>query len=92
MADLRIDDVTAAAAVAGLRAAASRLTPVTRAVRVLDAEVAGANALADELDRADQSLAAVLGSPPFDRRELVLSGARHRSVCSGAYRGRPAAD
>jgi hypothetical protein len=60
MADLRIDDVTTAGAVAGLRAAANRLTPVIRAVRALDTEVAGANALADELDQSDQSLAAAL--------------------------------
>jgi hypothetical protein len=60
MADLRIDDVTTAGAVAGLRAAANRLTSVLRAVRALDTEVAGANALADELDQSDQSLAAAL--------------------------------
>jgi hypothetical protein len=60
MADLRIDDVTTAGAVAGLQAAANRLAPVIRAVRALDTEVAGANALADELDQADQSLAAAL--------------------------------
>jgi hypothetical protein len=60
MTDLRIDDVTTAGAVAGLRAAANRLAPVIRALRALDTEVAGANALADELDQAGQSLAAVL--------------------------------
>jgi type VI protein secretion system component VasK len=60
MTDLRIDDVTTAGAVAGLRAAANRLAPVIRALRALDTEVTGANALADELDQADQSLAAVL--------------------------------
>jgi hypothetical protein len=60
MADLRIDDVTTAGAVADLRAAANRLAPVIRAVRALDTEVAGANALAGELDEADQSLATAL--------------------------------
>jgi hypothetical protein len=62
MADLRVDDVTTTDAAAGLRAAANRLTPVIRAVRVLDTEVAGANALADDLDRADQFLGAALDS------------------------------
>ena len=62
MADLRIDDVTTAGAVAGLRAAANKLAPVIRAVHALDTAVAGANALADGLDQADQSLAAALGS------------------------------
>jgi hypothetical protein len=62
MADLRVDDVTTADAVARLRAAANRLSPVVRAVRVLDPEVAGANALADELDQADQFLGTALDS------------------------------
>jgi hypothetical protein len=62
MADLRIDDATTAGAVVGLRAAASRLAPVVPAVRGLDTEVAGANALADELEQADQSLAAALNN------------------------------
>ncbi len=62
MADLRIDDVTTADAVVGLRAAANRLSPVIRAVRALDTQVAGANELADELDQADQFLGAALDS------------------------------
>jgi hypothetical protein len=62
MADLRIDDVTTAGAVAGLRAAANRLAPVIRAVRSLDTEVAGANTLAGGLEQADQSLAAAFDS------------------------------
>lgn len=62
MADLRVDDVTTADAAAGLRAAANSLTPVVRAVRALDTTVAGVNALAAELDQADQSLGATLGS------------------------------
>ena len=60
MADLRIDDATTAGAVADLRAAANRLAPVIRAVQVLNTEVAGTNTLAEELDQADLSLAAVL--------------------------------
>jgi hypothetical protein len=62
MADLRIDDVTTAGAVAGLRAAANKLAPVIRAVQGLDTEVAGANVLADSLEQADQSLAVALDS------------------------------
>ena len=60
MADLRIDDATTASAAAALLAAANRLVPVTGALRGMDAGVAGANALADELERADQSLATAL--------------------------------
>lgn len=60
MADLRIDDATTAGAVADLRAAANRLAPVIRAVQVLNTGVAGTNTLAEELDQADRSLAAVL--------------------------------
>jgi len=62
MADLRIDDATTAGAVVGLRAAANKLAPVIRALQALDTRVAGANALAESLDHADQSLAAALGS------------------------------
>jgi hypothetical protein len=62
MTDLRIDDVTTADAVAGLRVADDRLAPVIRAVRAMDTEVVGANALADELDEADQFLGAALNS------------------------------
>jgi hypothetical protein len=62
MADLRIDDVTTAGAVAGLRAAANKLAPVIRAVQALDTGVAGTNALADSLDQADQALVATLDS------------------------------
>src|SRR5579859_6686186 len=62
MADLRIDDVTTAGAVAGLRAAANKLTPIISAIQALDPGVTGANALADSLDQADQSLAAALDS------------------------------
>jgi hypothetical protein len=60
MADLRIDDVTTADAAATLVAAANRLVPVIGALRGLDAGVAGANALADELEQADQSLGTAL--------------------------------
>jgi hypothetical protein len=62
MADLRIDDATTAGAVAGLLAAANKLAPVIRAVRGLDTAVAGANALAGDLDQASQALAAALGN------------------------------
>jgi hypothetical protein len=62
MAGLRIDDATNAGAVADLRAAANKLAPVISAVQALDPGVAGANALADSLDQADQSLTAALNS------------------------------
>jgi len=62
MADLRIDDVTTAGAVAGLRAATNKLAPVIRAVQALDTGVAGTNALEDSLDQADQSLVVTLDS------------------------------
>jgi hypothetical protein len=62
MADLRIDDATTAGAVAGLRDAANRLPPVIRAVRGLDTEVVGANALQGDLDQASQALAAALSN------------------------------
>jgi hypothetical protein len=60
MADLRIDDVTTADAAAALLAAANRLVPVIGALRGLDVGVAGANAFADELEQADQSLGGAL--------------------------------
>ncbi len=60
MADLRIDDATTAGVVAGLRAAANKLTPVISALQALDTGVTGANTLADSLDQADQSLIAAL--------------------------------
>ena len=62
MADLRIDDMTTASAVTGLRATASKLSPVIRATQALDTEAAGANALADSLNQADQALAAALNA------------------------------
>lgn len=62
MADLRIDDMTTAGAVAGLQAAANKLTPVIRVIQALDTEAAGTNTLADSLDQADQTLATALNS------------------------------
>ena len=60
MSDLRIDDVTTNGASAGLRAAANRLSPVVRAVRALDTEAVGVNALATELDAGDQTVVVAL--------------------------------
>jgi hypothetical protein len=60
MADLWIDDATTGGASAGLRAAANRLSPVVRAVQMLDTGAAGANALAAGLDVGDQTIVVAL--------------------------------
>jgi hypothetical protein len=60
MSDLRIDDATTSGASAGLRAAANRLSPVIRAVQALDADAAGVNALAAELNLGEQTVVLAL--------------------------------
>jgi hypothetical protein len=92
MADLRIDDVTTAGAAAALVAAANRLVPVIGALRGLDAGVAGANAFADELEQADQSLATALDNLGKALTGLVTSieggaaglAATDRALAAGA--------
>ena len=58
MADLRVEQQVLTHAQGALRAAANRLAPVERAVKVLDVDAAGAVALAEALGAGNAQLAA----------------------------------
>jgi hypothetical protein len=61
VADLRVEDATLKAAQATFRKASARLEPVVRALKVLNAEVVGADPLTECLHEAHGILSAELG-------------------------------
>jgi hypothetical protein len=60
MADLRVEQQTLTSAESVFSGAANRLSPVALAIKVLEADAAGAPVLADALSAGDEGLAAGL--------------------------------